>query len=62
MFQGVVHIAIAPFFGLATREHGDEEEERSESDAAGMTEASDGKSGEVWGWRMIGEGKIRGPS
>ncbi|KAI9638762.1 tubulin-tyrosine ligase family-domain-containing protein [Dioszegia hungarica] len=50
MFKGVVHLAIAPFFGIHTRTPADDEERETRN------------AGDVMGWRKIGEGQVRGPS
>lgn len=66
MFKGVVHIAIAPFFGLSTRSaEGDEEEVAGENDEGIIGEGGAveiGMSSEVMGWVKIGEGQVRGPT
>lgn len=49
MFQGVVRISIAPFFGLEI----DEEEESDQKDWDIGTEK--------WGWTLVGKGEVRGP-
>lgn len=50
MFKGVVHIAIAPFFGIGTRDQGE-----------GGRIAQEGKA-DILGWVKIGEGQVRGPT
>jgi tubulin--tyrosine ligase len=49
MFQGVVRISIAPFFGLEI----EEEEESDQKDWDIGTEK--------WGWTLVGKGEVRGP-
>jgi hypothetical protein len=49
MFQGVIHIAIKPFFKI--------EDETPQDDGAAW-EVGD----EKWGWRLVGMGEIRGPT
>lgn len=46
MFKGVVHIAVAPFFGIEI----DEDEPEPEMEVGD----------ERWGWRMVGKGEVRG--
>jgi len=50
MFQGIIRISIAPFFGLDI-DHEDEEEK------GGDWEVGE----EKWGWRLVGQGQVRGP-
>ena len=47
MFQGIVKISIAPFFGL----HVDD----GEQTAWELNE-------ERWGWKLVGKGEVRGPT
>lgn len=51
MFQGIVRISIAPFFGL---DLGEEAEESQDEDWR--------IGAERWGWRLVGRGEVRGPS
>jgi len=49
MFQGIIRISIAPFFGLTL----DDEEDKEDGEwEVGM---------EKWGWRLVGQGQVRGP-
>ena len=50
MFQGIIRISVAPFFGLTL-------DEEAESEENGDWEI--GK--EKWGWRLVGQGQVRGP-
>ena len=50
MFQGIIRISVAPFFGLDLEE--DEGEEKEEGWEVGR---------EKWGWRLVGQGQVRGP-
>jgi tubulin--tyrosine ligase len=50
MFQGIIRISIAPFFGLSID---DDNEEKEGGDWEVGTEK--------WGWRLVGQGQVRGP-
>ena len=50
MFQGIIRISVAPFFGLDFEE--EEGEEKEEGWEVGR---------EKWGWRLVGQGQVRGP-
>ena len=50
MFQGIIRISVAPFFDLDLEE--DEGEEKEEGWEVGR---------EKWGWRLVGQGQVRGP-
>jgi tubulin--tyrosine ligase len=50
MFQGIIRISIAPFFGLSIDDDNHEQEE-------GEWEVGT----EKWGWRLVGRGQVRGP-
>jgi len=50
MFQGIVRISIAPFFGLSIDDDNEEKEE------VGWEAGT-----EKWGWRLVGQGQVRGP-
>lgn len=63
MFQGIVRISVAPFFGI---DLGSDEEETSEElvTGTGTGAGSDDEAWEVgeekWGWRLVGKGEVRG--
>jgi len=50
MFQGIIRISIAPFFGLSIDDDDEEKEEGAWEVGA-----------EKWGWRLVGQGQVRGP-
>lgn len=50
MFKGVVHISIAPFFGLQTIDT-EEPDKKPEDWELGE---------EHFGWRLVGKGQVRG--
>lgn len=50
MFQGVVRISVAPFFGIPI------EDEEGESEQSRSWEVGT----ERWGWRLVGQGMVRG--
>jgi len=53
MFQGIIRISIAPFFELAIDgDDGDDEEKEEVGWEIGT---------EKWGWRLVGQGQVRGP-
>lgn len=47
MFQGIVKISIAPFFGL----------DIDDNDETAWT-----MNEERWGWKLVGKGEVRGPT
>ena len=51
MFQGIIRISIAPFFGLDIDDDENEEKEEGGWDVGT----------EKWGWRLVGQGQVRGP-
>lgn len=50
MFQGIIRISVAPFFGLDMGD--DAKEAQPEPWELGH---------ERWGWRLVGQGEVRGP-
>jgi tubulin--tyrosine ligase len=50
MFQGIIRISIAPFFELSIDD--DNEVENGREWEVGT---------EKWGWRLVGQGQVRGP-
>jgi tubulin--tyrosine ligase len=50
MFQGIIRISVAPFFGLRI----DDEEHGEKGDEWEVGQ-------EKWGWRLVGQGQVRGP-
>jgi hypothetical protein len=50
MFQGIIRISVAPFFGLII------EDKEYDKDEAGGWDVGE----EKWGWRLVGQGQVRG--
>lgn len=64
MFEGVVRISVEPFFGLQDEDQDDDEKE-AKGEVAGTVEGDGEVKGmevgdEKWGWRMVGQGEVRG--
>ncbi|OCF40672.1 cytoplasmic protein [Kwoniella heveanensis CBS 569] len=63
MFKGVIRISVAPFFGLSVTDDEDDHEDASHERRKdiGVREGEKWEVGEEkWGWRLIGQGEIRG--
>ncbi|WVF68366.1 hypothetical protein IAT40_003131 [Kwoniella sp. CBS 6097] len=63
MFKGVIKISVAPFFGINLS--GDENDEAYEAkeDGKPLVKEQDEKwevGDEKWGWRLVGQGEVRG--
>lgn len=55
-----MHLAIAPFFGIQARVPEDSEEIAMGDQGNGAGAESGAE--ERFGWKMIGQGQVRGPS